>query len=144
LISVRDLGDGDLEGACELMTQLGYPGTLDRLRARLERIRRRPEQAIFVAERDGALGGWLHAQAQHAFESDPFVEITGLVVGREHRRAGVGRALVDHTCRWARELGYDRLRVRSNVQREESHPFYLSLGFRLQKTQHAYDLALER
>jgi ribosomal protein S18 acetylase RimI-like enzyme len=141
-VSVRALREDDLVWASDLTSQLGYSGTVDQLRARLQRILGRPEQALFVGERAGIVAGWLHAQAQHPFESEPFVEITGLVVAAEHRRAGVGRALVERAYHWAGELGYARLLVRSNVQRDESHPFYRSLGFRLRKTQHAYELVV--
>jgi GNAT superfamily N-acetyltransferase len=69
--------------------------------------------------------GWLHARAQHSLESDPYVEIVGLVVAADVRRLGIGRELVAYAQRWARELGFRRLFVRTNVLREGAHDLVL-------------------
>ena len=70
------------------------------------------------------------------------IEITGLVVSPSARRLGVGRALVAASEAWASRLGFSSIRVRSNVSRAESHPFYRRIGFSLTKTQHVYQKSL--
>ena len=75
-------------------------------------------------------------------ESGESAELTGLVVASAARRLGVGSALVAAAEEWARANGFSSLRVRSNVTRAESHPFYEKLGFERAKTQHAYRKAL--
>ena len=139
---VRALREDDLDRAASLTAQLGYAASVEQLRARLACILGRPEHALFAADRAGSVAGWLHAQAQHRFESDPFVEITGLVVADDTRRSGVGRVLVGAVETWARALGYTHLQVRSDIRRPESHAFYRALGFSLKKTQHNYALNL--
>ncbi len=134
----------DLPGVRDLALQLGYGAPLERLQARFARILQRPEQALFVATRGGQVAGWLHAQSQHPLESDPYVEITGLVVAEDARRRGLGRALVERARSWALDLGYTALGVSSNVQRLEAHRFYPALGFRITKTQHTYTLEASR
>ena len=70
------------------------------------------------------------------------MEIIGLVVDAATRRVGIGRTLVTLIERWALERGYSILLVRSNVVRQESHPFYDQLGYERVKTQHSYKKVL--
>jgi len=57
-------------------------------------------------------------------------------------RLGVGSELVSRAVGWARDHGCTTVRVRTNIQRTESHPFYERLGFARIKTQHAYEVRL--
>lgn len=143
LRETREMMPSDLPRVTELAGVLGYPCTLDVMRKRFARVLAQPEQGIFVAAHGAAVVGWVHARANHSLESEPDVEIVGLVVDGAARRAGVGRALVERAAAWAREHGSARLRVRSNVIRPESHAFYAAIGFVVHKTQHCYALALE-
>jgi GNAT superfamily N-acetyltransferase len=77
-------------------------------------------------------------------ESGFIVEIAGLVVAEDCRRAGAGRALVQQAERWAGARGAESLVVRSNTLRTESHRFYPALGFLLSKTQAVYGKQLRR
>ncbi len=54
------------------------------------------------------------------------------------RRMGIGKALVSAAEQWTARQGLTSIRVRSNISRAESHPFYERLGFIRKKTQHAY------
>jgi GNAT superfamily N-acetyltransferase len=141
-VVVRAMCEEDLLRVSELACELGYPSTLEVALSRFRRVVDRPEQAVLVATATARVVGWLHAQVHLTLEADPCVEITGLVVGLEARRSGVGRALVERAAGWARDLGYASLRVRSNVQRTAAHEFYPALGFRLEKTQRTYTRAL--
>ena len=82
-------------------------------------------------------------ERRYTLESGEFVEIVGLVVDAAARGHGVGRALVAEAEAWVLEQGFDAIRVRSNVARDASHPFYENLGFARIKTQHAYRKALK-
>jgi GNAT superfamily N-acetyltransferase len=93
---------------------------------------------VWVCDDGGELLGLLHAQHMDRIISDPYAEILHLVVSQRARRGGVGRALVAQAQAWARQRGLGRLRVRSNVVRDEAHDFYLALGFERLKTQHVY------
>jgi GNAT superfamily N-acetyltransferase len=137
---VRAMQSGDLPRVCELNLQLGYSGSIDQIRARFEDVRHRSEQGLFVALFGERAVGWLHVHSHRSLESEPFAEITGLVVDSDERRRGVGRALVARACDWAKEAGHTTLRVRSNVQHKEAGHFYPALGFRIAKTQHSYSL----
>ncbi|WP_169434504.1 GNAT family N-acetyltransferase [Marinobacterium rhizophilum] len=59
---------------------------------------------------------------------------TGLVVDSEFRRNGIAEALVKAAEKWAYKEGLNRIVVRSNATRKESHVFYPSVGFKHSKT----------
>jgi GNAT superfamily N-acetyltransferase len=122
-----------------LSTQLGYPASADEVAGRLSRLLSKAEHMVRVAESPGGdVIGWIHAEERHILESPVWCEIMGLVVDAAHRDRGAGRALVEEVEAWARERGLRTVKVRSNITREESHPFYLRLGYARSKTQHVY------
>ena len=133
-ISIRRMEPGDAEAAARLSTDLGYPATTEEIEERLTDLLPREKHEVLVAELEGAVVGWIHVQDSRLLVERPRADITGLVVDGEARRAGVGRALVEAAERWAIERGADRIRVRSNVIREDAHAFYPALGFVVAKT----------
>ncbi len=141
--SLRRATLADAAAIAQLSTQLGYGVTEAAMSERLAPVLASPVHAVTVAELHGRLVGWIGAEARRLVESDPFVEITGLVVDGTLRRAGVGRLLVAEVERWAAQLGHREVHVRSNAARVESHPFYLGRGYTRAKTQHVYVKALE-
>ena len=72
-------------------------------------------------------------------------EVFGNATGRDKEKFPTvhpGGALVAEVERWAAGRGLAEVSVRSNVVREESHPFYARLGYVRAKTQHVYRKAL--
>ena len=139
---VRPMHADDLPAVRELSAQLGYPTGEDALAARFARIDAMSDAAIFVAEHDHRVIGWVEVHSRWVLESEPCAEIVGLVVDGMTRRQGAGRALVSQVEEWARQQGFARVRVRSNAARVESHAFYPALGYERRKTQHTYERAL--
>jgi GNAT superfamily N-acetyltransferase len=135
-----------IEDAAEiarLSFELGYPKTTEQVRAALERMLMSPAYFVVVAKAGGdALLGWIAVERRLMLESGDMAEITGLVVSATARRLGVGRALMAAAERWARDQGFDEIRVRSNIARGESHAFYQGVGFQKAKTQHVYTKAI--
>jgi|RhiMethySRZTD1v2_1073278.scaffolds.fasta_scaffold02300_7 GNAT superfamily N-acetyltransferase len=126
----------DAEGVAALSTQLGYPSTAEQTLRRFRGIADAPDARVWVAEdQGGAIVGWIHLFGNRLLESDPDIEIGGLVVHEDARGRGVGRALVNAAEDWARERGYSVVSVRSNVIRKEAHEFYKGLGFEPTKSQ---------
>src|SRR5690606_41893370 len=91
-----------------------------------------------VASCDERLLGWMHFEHRFSLEGGDRAELMGLVVGPTARRRGLGRELIRIAEDWTRRRGLSSLTVRSNSARELSHPFYESLGYRRNKTQHVY------
>lgn len=136
---VRPAREADADAIAQLSATLGYPATPAEVRDRLPFMLGSVTDLILVAtDSTGAVIGWLQAHASHVLESGFRVEIIGLIVASSARRQGTGRALVKEAEQWARKLGADKIVVRSNVQRSESHAFYPALGYELTKTQKVY------
>src|ERR1700730_11540771 len=143
--TIRKATVNDAPQLAELSAVLGYPVDVDVMTRRLTRLLAHPEHLILVAEAPADLVvGWIHAGEQDILEVGRFGEILGLVVGADHRDQGIGRRLVEEVEHWARERGLDRVSVRSNIVRIESHPFYKRAGYVRQKTQHTYGKYLRR
>jgi GNAT superfamily N-acetyltransferase len=142
-ITVRWMTQNDLHAVAELSGELGYPSSREDVARRFDLLRSRVDHAMLVAETaEGRIAGWIQVHPVHTLETDATAEIGGLVVGASFRRHGAGRALVAGAERWAREQGFARIRVRSNVVRPEAHRFYPGVGYELLKTQHTYGKAL--
>jgi GNAT superfamily N-acetyltransferase len=122
-----------------LAGELGYPSTECDVRRRFAGIEGRADAAAFVAEsREGQVLGWVHVFVARFVESDPYVEVGGLVVGERSRGRGVGRALMSAAEEWTVASGCTTIRLRSNVLRDDAHRFYEHLGYERFKTQHAF------
>jgi GNAT superfamily N-acetyltransferase len=126
----------DAPAVADLTGTLGYPSTAAEIAGRFEAISRRRDGLIFVAEATGGpVVGWVHIRPARSLESDPFAEIAGLVVAEGARGQGIGRVLVGAAEGWAREHGYEIVRVRSSIARVGAHAFYEHLGYCHVKTQ---------
>jgi GNAT superfamily N-acetyltransferase len=136
---IRPVRLEDAAEIAELSGQLGYPVSASEMSDRLSQALGDPNYVISVAEAtDGSLLGWIGAEYRFLLELGEEVEIVGLVVRQEARRLGVGKALLAAAEEWAQGRGLHSVRVRSNVLRPESHPFYERMGYTRVKTQHCY------
>jgi GNAT superfamily N-acetyltransferase len=141
--SIVPAQETDAAEIARLSLELGYQAGVEQTLAALGQMLGSPRYLVVVASGGaGQLLGWAVAERRWMLETGESVEITGLVVATSARRRGVGKALVAAAESWARGNGFSSLRVRSNVTRSESHPFYERLGFERAKTQHAYRKAL--
>lgn len=136
--SIRHARVEDAPEIARLSTQLGYPATATDIAARLKRMLDMPTHAVFVVADDDSVCGFVAAEHRLLLECGERVDIVSLVIDAASRRNGAGSALVTAAELWAHKRGVKRLRVRSNIAREESHPFYRALGYEQTKTQHAY------
>ncbi|HJW71323.1 MAG TPA: GNAT family N-acetyltransferase [Geothrix sp.] len=142
-VILRPADTQDAAALAGLSGELGYPSTEGDLVERLASVLGKDDHLVFVAEQDGKVVGWLHAFVALRIESPAFAEIAGLVVARSARGEGLGQQLVQAASAWARLKGLQKLRVRSNVARKESHDFYTRIGFEPLKTQLVYALNLD-
>lgn len=137
-MQIRAAAHHDAEQIANLSGQLGYPVEIQNIHERLVELLRSPDHKIYVAEEKGIMLGWISCEKRLLLESGYIYEIVGLIVDKNARRKNIGRKLVEAAENWARSLSADVIRVRSNILREESHPFYEAIGFIKGKTQHAY------
>jgi N-acetylglutamate synthase-like GNAT family acetyltransferase len=135
-ILIRSANLEDVPAIGNLAGQLGYPVENEILRTRLAAILEQSDQAVLVAEIDDQVSGWIYLQSGPDLLSGPTAEIGGLVVDREQRGHGAGKALLEQAWEWANQQGFSELRVRSNTAREPYvKEFYLAAGFEVVKTQ---------
>lgn len=141
--AIRVAVSSDAQDIAQLTAQLGYDVTASSVTERLSRILSRQDQHFLIAEVDGHLVGWLHAATSEYVESGAFVVIGGLVVDSNHRRTGIGRALMKHGEEWAKKQGCSVVRLWSSAARTASHQFYERLGYRNIKTQYSFLKSLD-
>jgi GNAT superfamily N-acetyltransferase len=139
MIRIRAMRTDDAAPVATLSEQLGYPSTESDVRRRFAGIEGSADAAALVAESgEGQILGWVHVFAARLVESDPYVEVGGLVVAERSRGQGVGRALMAAAEEWAAATGCATIRLRSNVLRDDAHRFYAHIGYERVKTQHTF------
>ena len=134
-IKARDATTEDAGGihglARELAETVGdEPPREEAIRARLEELLDEPRARVLVAENEaGIVGGasfWIKPDLAHG---DTVIEVPMLVVAEDHRRAGVGKLLMEEVRNVASDNGASQIELvatRANVTARE---FYRSLGF---------------
>jgi GNAT superfamily N-acetyltransferase len=85
----------------------------------------------------------VHVYACPTVESELYGEIGGLVVDKDQRGQGVGKALMAEAESWASGRGIREIRLRSNILREQAHQFYQAIGYEIIKTQLTFRKALK-
>lgn len=141
-ITIRTAEINDSESITELSNQLGYESNNDAIRNRLNEMLIDDDNRVFVATSDKKVIGWIHGFYTLRIESDPFVEIGGIVVHENYRNFGIGKILTKHLVKWAESKNCKRIRARCNIKRFESHRFYENMGFTLCKEQKTFDKEL--
>ena len=94
----------------------------------LRAIRRYPNAAVYVAEEDGVIVGRLSiARDQHP--ASRHVADLGLMVAADHRRRGVGTALLEAAVEWARQAGVRKLELHVFPWNKAAIALYDHFGF---------------
>ncbi|HVT57097.1 MAG TPA: GNAT family N-acetyltransferase [Thermoanaerobaculia bacterium] len=156
-LEIRPARLADAAALADLSTQLGYPSSPGATAARLARLLHTAQTAqtappapqspvaaaadhlvLVAATSAGQVVGWVHLGTTVTLESEPFVELFGLVVDQALRGRKIGERLVLSGLEWAAARGFDQVRVRSNVVRADAHRFYERLGFKVVKTQKVF------
>jgi ribosomal protein S18 acetylase RimI-like enzyme len=138
-VKIRRARSSDAPQLAELTTQLGYPTTPAQVTKMLRKMKTGWPNALFVAEScSKQVIGWAHASLDHLLEVGTRAEINGLIVADGQRSLGAGALLLDAAEAWARKHGATEMSVRSKVERERAHKFYLRQGYEHYKTQKAF------
>ncbi|NLE18151.1 MAG: GNAT family N-acetyltransferase [Propioniciclava sp.] len=117
---------------------LGYDHPLDAVVAALADALASPRDLVMVAEVDGDVVGYVHAEEHRLLYLDLLVNVMGIAVLADAQGRGAGRALMEHVEGWARERGASGLRLVSGEARAGAHAFYERLGFVTTKKQLNY------
>jgi ribosomal protein S18 acetylase RimI-like enzyme len=99
----------------------------------LGRVLESDDDCVFVAERDGAIAGYVYA----ALEPMSWKELRGpagfihdVVVDERARRTGVATKLMNAAIDWLRERGAPRVLLGSAAPNEGAQALFHRLGFR--------------
>jgi N-acetylglutamate synthase-like GNAT family acetyltransferase len=134
----------DTDALANLAGQLGYPSTVEQIRRRFEVLMEKSdENAVFVAEANGKILGWVHVHLYSLLVDDPETEIGGLVVDEAARGQRIGEELMQAAEAWTLEKGCSSVYLRSNVIRTRAHEFYKRIGYSVIKSQYAFRKKLE-
>jgi RimJ/RimL family protein N-acetyltransferase len=136
---VRPAEPGDAERLVELAREVGseQEGWLitagewrsaSAERRYLKAIRKHPDAAVFVAESNGGIVGRLSISRDAHPASDHVADL-GLMVSRDHRRQGIGLALMDAAEEWAREAGVRKLELHVFPHNVPAIRLYEKLGY---------------
>ena len=134
-IKARDATTEDAGGihglARELAETVGdEPPTEEAIRARLEELLDEPRARVLVAENEaGIVGGasfWIKPDLAHG---DTVIEVPMLVVAEGHRRAGVGKLLMEEVRNVASDNDASQIELVATPANVTAREFYRSLGF---------------
>jgi GNAT superfamily N-acetyltransferase len=139
---IRKILPCDAAPAARLSGELGYPASAEVMEQRILKLADCPHRAVYVACLDDAVVGWIDLAVTHHLQSEPYVEIGGLVVADGTRSRGIGALLVSFAEEWAHSRGIRRLLVRSRVTRERAHAFYERAGYTRSKTSAVFEKVL--
>jgi GNAT superfamily N-acetyltransferase len=134
-VSVRPARPEDAEGLAGLFMRLGYATTADVVASQFAVYHPGSPFHALTAEHfplEGPprlVGAATVSIQQRLYAVRPVAQLTALVTDGEARQLGVGRALVKAASELARTAHCERLFVRSDRRRTESHDFYRLLGF---------------
>lgn len=113
---------------------LGYDCSCEFVSTRISNLDKGREK-VFVAEVNGIVAGYIHAEKYQTLYFEPMINILGLAVSSEFRRRGIGRMLLKRAERWANEVGIHKIRLNSGASRKEAHSFYRAMGYNKGKGQ---------
>jgi len=129
-VKIREAEGGDTGALATLMTELGYPSTVEEMGRRLAGISSDPSYVTLLAERDGQVVGMAGVHLERTYEADAEIaRIMCFVVGSEARGSGVGRALISVVEDWTRRRGAADIMLTTHERRAGAHEFYRSMGY---------------
>jgi GNAT superfamily N-acetyltransferase len=137
-LKIRRAKGSDARYLAALSGELGYPVTTAEMKRRLSRLNPAANNAVFVAETQDEVIGWVHVSVNYLMEVAVRAEVNGLVVSEKQRSNGAGARLLEAAEKWARGKRCVNMSVRSNVVRERAHAFYERHGYEHYKTQKAF------
>lgn len=134
--TVRPACVDDAAAICTInRTSLGYDYPPERTRQALEEVLTRSEDCVLIAERTGAVLGYIHGQPYHPLYHAPMLNILALSVSKDAQMCGIGRALITQLEKWACKQGFSGVRLTSGMERVGAHVFYERCGYHVVKAQ---------
>ena len=125
---IRSATADDAAAVSSLSADLGHPVPAAQVPARLARVLAGGGAVLLAVEGERRIALMCLARLDSLHASGPVAYITALVITRDYRGRGVGRAMVQEAMRWARVNGCERISVTSAEHRDDAHSFYPRCG----------------
>jgi GNAT superfamily N-acetyltransferase len=147
-LHIRQATQQDLPSVLQLYAQPSMDNgkvlSLQAATVHFERFSAYPNYRLFVASEsmpEATVIGTYALLVMHnlAHQGTPSAIVEDVVVSELHQSQGIGRDMMQHAMRQAREAGCYKLALSSNQKRERAHAFYESLGF----ARHGYSFQIE-
>lgn len=129
-MTLRKVTRGDAARIADLLSQLDYPGAVEFIEEKIDRLLVHPDEEIVVAVEGGVILGFIsiHFIPQIALRGS-FARISYLCVDAAARGKGIGRALEEYCVQAAMNRGCDRIELHSHSRRQRAHAFYFRQGY---------------
>ena len=132
---IREATIEDAFAICNICCDdLGYDCSCEFVATRISNLDNGRER-VFVAEVNGIVAVYIHAEKYQTLYFEPMINILGLAVSSEFRRRGIGRTLLKRAERLANEVGIHKIRLNSGASRKEAHSYYRAMGYSNEKGQ---------
>ena len=129
-LRVRVAGKEDAGALAGLMTELGYPSSVEEMRRRFGSISTDPSYETFVVESGKEVVGMVGIRLERIYEADgSCARIMALIVSSEHRGLGAGQALISAAEEWAMRRGAKTIVLTTHKRRTGAHRFYRNMGY---------------
>lgn len=131
-IEIRTVMPIDYKQLVDLMKDLGYPTTVEKLTERFDIIKNHEDYKALVAIEGNNVIGFAGMCKALAFEFDGiYVRLLAFVVKSNQREKGVGKMLLNACEQWAIEISAKTITLNSGnrKEREIAHSFYKRNGF---------------
>jgi ribosomal protein S18 acetylase RimI-like enzyme len=132
MMVIRDMQKQDLAQLAALYEQFwGEKSDAEAMARQLDRLSTRDSHILLAAEGDGRLLGSVMGVICEELYGDcrPFLVLENMIVDRNLRRAGIGRALMAELERRAKARGCTQVILVTEKDRQDACAFYESAGF---------------
>ncbi len=134
--TIRECTLSDAEAISRLnRDEMGYAFSVELTEEKLLLLLHSGRDKIFVAETNGNVIGYIHANDYDLIYAHHMKNIMGIAVASDYRQCGVGRALLQQVEEWATAAGAESVRLVSGAERTEAHEFYKKCGYVQNKPQ---------
>lgn len=128
-IMLRRIRTDDCESIRKICAEeLGYECEGSLIEARISELDE-DREAVFVAEIDGRIAGFIHVERYRLLYCEDMANILGLAVAGDYQRRGLGKALLKKAEQWAENNDIHVMRLNSGAKRTEAHEFYRAMNF---------------
>jgi GNAT superfamily N-acetyltransferase len=139
-ILIKEMIADNAGATAHLAKQLGYEITCEQTEENIKLMLEDENSKAFVAIAENKIVGWISVAKIVTIASTPFCEIRSLIVDEAYRKNNIGKLLIEKAKQWSKEKNCERLRLRCNIKRQETHAFYLHLGFAKMKEQTVFEI----